>query len=68
MARRQPTPPPVDYVATLADQLHRVEALLSNPELCAAVGDGIVRELRYPISSFRQLFPSCWPGGQKPLL
>jgi hypothetical protein len=55
-------------VATLADQLHRVEALLSNPELCAAVGDGIVRELRYPISSFRQLFPSCWPGGQKPLL
>lgn len=48
--------------------LRQLDDATKDPRLATLVGDGILRELRYPISSFKQRFPAAWPGGQQQLL
>lgn len=51
----------------LTDTLAKLDALMRNPELQAHIGDGLARELRYPIASYRQRFPQLWPAAQPSL-
>lgn len=51
----------------LTDTLAKLDALMRNPELQAHIGDGLARELRYPIASYRQRFPQLWPTAQPSL-
>jgi hypothetical protein len=67
MTKQAISTPVTEDLADLAAYLRGVEALLAKPALQAAVGAGVVREFRYPISSFRARFPDLWPGGQKAL-
>jgi hypothetical protein len=61
------TTPSSDRLQVLAEHLAAIDALLAEPELIAVLGDGFIRELHYPLASFRQRYPTRWPGAQPPL-
>lgn len=56
-----------DCVLEFAETLAKLDALTRDPQLQAALGPGLLRELRYPISSYRQRFPDLWPSAQASL-
>lgn len=45
----------------LTDTLAVLDALIRRPQLQERLGDGLMRELRYSIASYRQCFPHLWP-------
>jgi hypothetical protein len=56
-----------DLLTELAAHLAAIERLTRDPALAHTLGEGLMRELRYPAASFRQRFPASWPGGQQSL-
>jgi hypothetical protein len=56
-----------DPVREFAETLAKLDALMRDPLLQAALGPGLLREVRYPISSYRQCFPDLWPAVQASL-
>ncbi|MFC3715180.1 hypothetical protein ACFONC_03320 [Luteimonas soli] len=67
MAQETSTPTDLDPMREFAETLARLDALARNPQLQVALGQGLLRELRYPISSYRQRFPELWPSAQASL-
>lgn len=59
-----PTQDPMrEFAATLA----QLDAVARDPQLQAALGAGVLRELRYLVASHRQRFPELWPSAQASL-
>lgn len=58
---------PVDVLQAFVDQLVSLDASLSDPALCDAIGPGLLREASYLVSAGRQRFPHRWPGEQPAL-
>lgn len=56
-----------DPVLEFAETLAKLDAMTRDPQLQAALGAGLLRELRYPISAYRQRFPDLWPAAQASL-
>ncbi|MCF3643312.1 hypothetical protein LXM94_25495 [Rhizobium sp. TRM95111] len=56
-----------DPMQDLADHLAAVSALLGHPAVRARIGGSLVRELGYPLASFRARFPDLLPGSQQTL-
>ncbi len=56
-----------DPVREFAETLAKLDALERDPQLQTALGPGLLRELRYLISSYRQCFPDLWPAAQASL-
>lgn len=52
----------------LTDTMAKLDALMRSPQLHALIGDGLAREIRYPIATYRQRFPQLWPTSQPSLL
>ena len=67
MAQETSNPPAIDPMREFAETLARLDALARDPQLQVALGHGLLRELRYPISSYRQRFPELWPSAQASL-
>lgn len=59
--------PPAPSLESLAVLLEQLFASTSDPDLAKELGHGLVRELRYPIASFKQRFPDAWPTPQAKL-
>jgi hypothetical protein len=67
MAQETSNPTGTDPMREFAETLARLDALARDPQLQVALGHGLLRELRYPISSYRQRFPELWPSAQASL-
>lgn len=67
MAKESSNPPPADPMSEFAHTLAKLDALTRDPQLQVALGQGLLREVRYPISSYRQRFPELWPSAQSSL-
>lgn len=62
------TPTGVDAdLQELTDTLAKLDALVRKPQLQSRIGEGLAREIRYPIASYRQRFPQLWPTAQSSL-
>ncbi|MEX3614434.1 MAG: hypothetical protein VB141_11935 [Burkholderia gladioli] len=58
----RPSPLLAAPMQALGDHLAAVAELLDMPEVAAQIGEGLRRELTYPIVSFRARFPHYLPG------
>jgi hypothetical protein len=62
-----PTPTVDERLVAFGRQLQQLEVSIRDPELAAALGAGIVRELSGAMATFRQRCPGAVPGSQSPL-
>ncbi len=67
MSDHTATPAAANPLQDLGELLARLDTALREPALRQIAGNGLLRELRYPISSFRQLYPQHWPSAQPTL-
>lgn len=67
MADELNSPARPDPMVEFAETLAKLDELSRDPQLQVALGQGLLRELRYPISSYRQRFPDLWPTVQASL-
>ncbi|TAA36376.1 hypothetical protein EAT51_19945 [Pseudoxanthomonas winnipegensis] len=51
----------------LGGHLAAIADLLRNPAVPAQLGQGLTREIRYALASFRARYPEQMPGAQRPL-
>lgn len=62
-----PAPSVDERLAAFGRQLQQLDAAMRDPELAAALGGGIVREISGAMATFRQRCPGAVPGSQSPL-